>query len=120
MDLSGKFEILEEVAESSKAAIIICDLAGRIRVFNPAAVKLFEMNPPSYCSDLYGIQRRGEEQPMQPRELPLARALSGQVIEEFLEIRKANGAVRRVIASAHPLKGLGAIVICKLLPFVAP
>lgn len=111
MDSSEEFKILEEVAESIKDAIVVCDLEGCIRVFNPAAVKLFEINYPSYCSDLYGIRRSGEEQPMPPKELPLALALAGQMIEEPFEILKANGTVAQVMASAHPLNGLGAIVV---------
>ncbi len=115
MEPSEEFEILEEVAESIKDAVVICDIEGCIRVFNAAAVKLFEMNYPSYCSDLYGLHRRGEEQPVKPKELPLARALCGQVIEERFEIHKANGTVEQVVASAHPLNGLGAIVVCRRL-----
>ena len=113
MDPSEEFEILGEVAESIKDAVVMCDVEGCIRVFNPAAAKLFEMNYPSYCSDLYGIRRSGEEQPMPPQELPLARALFGQVIEECFEIHQANGTVQKVIASALPIDGLGAIVVCK-------
>ena len=57
----------------------MCDVAGCIRVFNPDAARLFAMNCPAIARICIGICRGGEEQPMPPQELPLARALFGQV-----------------------------------------
>lgn len=118
-DTSDEFQVLERVSISLCDAMISCDLKGYIRVCNPAALNLFgisKSNRLNMCSELYGMRRSGEEQPVHPSELPLTRALSGQeVLDEHFEIDQSNGTVVRVIVLARPLIGLGAVLVCRRL-----
>jgi PAS domain S-box-containing protein len=88
--------------------IVWVDARGIVVLINDAARALFGRafvgGHITQCVDEYGIQRP-DGTPMQPEEIPLARALlrRERVVDEPCRVRRPNGRVVEVLATATPL-----------------
>ena len=103
--------------------IVWVDARGVVVLINDAARALFGRafvgGHITQCVDEYGIQRP-DGTPMQPEEIPLARALlrRERVVDEPCRVRRPNGRVIEVLATATPLddelgRSVGAMLVLR-------
>src|SRR5207302_1774022 len=100
---------LEATLESLEAAVIACDEGGDLTVFNRAARVFHGAGP-------YTLYHADGQTPMTAAETPVARARSGERVQELeLVLAPQGGRRRRFVATGRPLRapdgrGLGAVV----------
>jgi PAS domain S-box-containing protein len=103
--------------------IVWVDAKGIVVLINDAARALFGRafvgGHITQCVDKYGIQRP-DGTPMEPEEIPLARALlkRERVIDERCRVRRPNGGLVEVLATATPLedergRSVGAMLVLR-------
>jgi len=122
--LSDTNEILQSILSSMGDAVIVADKQGNFLVFNPAAERMFgkgaTQKAPSEWSHEYGIYLTDRVTPFPPDQLPLARSIRGEAVnnvEMFVRHAKApNGIWTRV--NGRPLKGpdgelSGGVIVCR-------
>ena len=95
--------ILDQLAES----VIVTDVTGRIILVNAAAARLhgvarLDVEPDGYSDTYHLFTEAGDPHP--PSELPLARAVRGEVVSEArFRIRRPDGTEVLAIGDARPL-----------------
>jgi PAS domain S-box-containing protein len=99
---------LQLIIEQSSDAIIMADAQGVMRVFNPAAERLYGLGlgqaGAAGESDSAGLLSL-EGRPLPPEEGCLFRALRNEVVtEDRWKVRRADGAVRTLSGTAAPLR----------------
>ena len=113
-------QFFSALVEYSSDGIIACDVTGTLTVFNRAAREFHgipaDAPPPKKWSEHYGLYHRDGRSRLPLEDLPLYRALKGDVIrgEEIL-IEARNGSRTRVIANGRAIfdatgEKLGAVV----------
>jgi PAS domain S-box-containing protein len=123
-ELSSTNEILQSILSSMADAVIVADKQGNLLVFNPAAERMFGKGATqiafSEWSHEYGLYLPDRVTPFPPDQLPLARSIRGEEInnvEIFVRHAKApNGLWTRV--NGRPLKGpdgevSGGVIVCR-------
>jgi len=113
-------EFFSALVEYFSDGIIACDVAGTLTVFNRAAREFHgipaDSPSPKKWSEHYGLYHRDGSHRLPLEDLPLYRALKGDVVrDEEILIEAKNGARHRVIASGRAIYGaagekLGAVV----------
>lgn len=111
---------LRAVLESIRDGIVACDADGTLTYFNSATQELHglpvEPLPPAEWASHYQLYRRDGITPLQPDEIPLFRALAGEVVRDAeIVIAPQQGGQRRVLVCGEPLldergESLGAVV----------
>jgi PAS domain S-box-containing protein len=109
--LSDTNEILHSILASMADAVIVADKQGNFLVFNPAAERMFGKGATqiasSEWSQEYGLYLPDKVTPFPPDQLPLARSIGGEEVnnvEIFVRHAKApQGLWTR--ANGRPLKG---------------
>lgn len=86
---------ITNILESLNDGVIVADKAGRILFANQAAAAVSGTArpdvPPSAWSEQHGFFLPGTNQPFPPEELPLARAIRGEVIDDVeLQVRNPH------------------------------
>ena len=117
-------EILQSILSSMADAVIVADKQGNFLVFNPAAERMFGHGAtqiaPSEWSQHYGLYLPDRVTPFPTDQLPLARAIRGEEVnnvEIFVQHEKApNGIWTRV--NGRPLRGAdgkaaGGVIVCR-------
>ena len=100
--------LLRLIIEQSGEAIIMADERGILRVFNPAAERQHaatqrELEAPEWSS-AYGLLSL-EGRPLAPEEVPLYRAVHGEVVANARwRVRWPDGSVRTLEGTATPLR----------------
>jgi PAS domain S-box-containing protein len=84
--LQHQTRILQLILDSMSDAVAVADRSGKFLVFNPAAEKIlgrgaFEGGPRNW-SQFYGVFQRDTVTPYPSEDLPLARAIRGESVEE--------------------------------------
>lgn len=86
-ELVEQTEILTEVLDTISDGIIVADDEGNFRVWNPSAERMVGLGAsdtsPDEWSDHYGVYYADAKTLMPPEELPLARAIAGDSIDEM-------------------------------------
>ncbi len=108
-----ELEILRSIVENLADGVIVADREGRFLYFNRAAQSILGIGSTQesieHWSELYGCYRSDGVTPYPSAELPLARALDGETVDETeIFIRNANrpdGVC--IVAKANPLVGEG-------------
>jgi PAS domain S-box-containing protein len=113
-------EFFSALVEHFSDGIIACDLTGTLTVFNRAAREFHgipaDSPSPKKWSEHYGLYHRDGSHRLPLDDLPLYRALKGDVVrDEEIVIESKNGTRRRVIASGRAIydatgEKLGAVV----------
>lgn len=114
--------LVEQVVEQVGEGIIVCDAAGRISLFNPAAVqqhgtRAVGVKPPSWPST-YGMLTTANE-PLPLEEAPLYRALQGEEVRDArFNVRRSDDEIRMMLGTATPIRrpdgGIaGAVVVTR-------
>ncbi len=112
---------LDAVLENLDSGVIGCDAEGRPTVYNRASREQFgplvpSLNP-EFWAEHYGFYRADGITPLPTREIPLFRALSGElVVDVEMVIARKGGDPRTVVANGHAISGgdgapLGAVVV---------
>jgi signal transduction histidine kinase len=102
--------ILQSVLDNMGEGMAVSDDAGAFVIWNPAATRILGMGPidqgPEEWPRTYGLYRPGGRDLFDPAELPLARAMRGEEVNEVeLYHRPAGGGEGRWIsASARPFR----------------
>jgi len=122
-ELISQTEILHSILKDMGDAVIVADLEEKFLVFNPAAERMFGKGATSTrveeWSHHYGLYLPDMVTPCPPNELPLARAIRGEEVdnvEMFVRHTGAPGGIWTRI-SGRPLKDsrgdpAGGIVVC--------
>lgn len=110
LELQQQTRISQIMLDTIGEGVIIADKQGRFLLFNPAAIQLLGLGatdiPPEQWSQTYGLFLPDTETLFPSSELPLARALRGEAVDDVeLFCRNSNkpgGAW--VLCSSRPLK----------------
>ena len=118
-ELRRKEQFLQVLLDTLEEGIVACDDEGRITVFNPAARRLHglpeDAEPIGSIPTDQGL-RRADGSPMEPRENPLIRAMSGEQLRDVaIVLESESGEQRLVSVNGQSLVGdagwmLGAVV----------
>ena len=121
--LEVKGELLDAVLESIDVAVVACDAAGNLTLFNRTARAFHGLDlkavPPAEWPQYYSLRHADGVTPMAIDEVPLLRALKGEVVRSGeMVIAPKAGAPYTLLASGRPLrsaqgKSLGAVVAMK-------
>jgi len=122
--LSGTNEILRSILSSMADAVIVADREGKFLVFNPAAERMFGRGATevalSEWPEQYGLYLTDRTTPFPPEQLPLARSIRGEEVnnvEIFVRHAKAPlGLWTRI--NGRPLKDSngelsGGVIVCR-------
>lgn len=121
--LEQKQELLDAVLESVDVAVIACDAAGGLSLFNRAAREFHGLQPTALPSGdwaaHYDLYEADGKTPLAPHAIPLLRALAGEAVKDARIVIAPRGMKRRtLLASGRRLEGpggerLGAVVAMK-------
>jgi PAS domain S-box-containing protein len=108
--LAEQRQFLAAVLDNLSDAVVACDAQGRLSVFNPAAKELHGLPPepvPSHTwAEHYDLYRADGRTRMQPDEVPLARALAGEVVRDAGMVVAPRGRPpHELLASGQPIVG---------------
>src|SRR6267378_2172493 len=122
--LSDTNEILQSILSNMGDAVIVADKGGHFLVFNPAAERMFGKGatqmPFTEWSQRYGLYLADKITPFPHDQLPLARSLRGEEVdnvEVFVRHEKAPHGLWTEI-TGRPLRGasgdvLGGVIVCR-------
>ena len=122
--LSDTNEILQSILSNMGDAVIVADKGGHFLVFNPAAERMFGKGamqmPFTEWSQLYGLYLADKITPFPQDQLPLARSIRGEEVdnvEMFVRHERAPHGLWTEI-TGRPLRGangdvLGGVVVCR-------
>ena len=100
-ELRREEKFLQVLLDTLEEGIVACDAEGRITVFNPAARRLHglaeESEPIGRIPTDQGL-RRADGSPMEPRENPLIRAMSGEQLRDIEIILESEAGDRRKVS----------------------
>ncbi|HEY5098159.1 MAG TPA: PAS domain S-box protein [Acidimicrobiales bacterium] len=118
-ELRRKEQFLQVLLDTLEEGIVACDDEGRITVFNPAARRLHglpeDSEPIGSIPTDQGL-RRADGSPMEPRENPLIRAMSGEQLRDVAIVLESESSEQRLVSvNGQSLVGddgwmLGAVV----------
>ena len=119
-ELQGEQHLKAAVLDSVDSGIVACDADGVLTLFNRAAVAFHglpqEALPADRWPDHYDLYLADGETPMTPTEVPLLRALQGEVVDNVVMMIKPKGRpLRKVLATGRTMidaqgRILGAVV----------
>ncbi|GAC1478253.1 MAG: hypothetical protein NVS1B4_21830 [Gemmatimonadaceae bacterium] len=97
-------EFLTAMLEHLTEGIVACDETGRITVFNSATREFHglpaEPLPPEEWAGHYALFRPDGETPLATEEIPLMRALSGEVVRDAEMVIAPKGLPKRVVLAS--------------------
>lgn len=107
--LQREQEFLATVLDNLRAGVVACDADGRLTLFNQASRDLHGLPaapvPPELWRDYYDLYRLDGQTPLTPAEVPLLRALRGEIIrDDEIVIAPKNGASRVVLVSGQAIR----------------
>ena len=122
-ELARERELLDVVLDSIDVGVAVCSQAGEITMFNRAARKLHgfpaEQIPVEQWSNHYSLYAADGVTPLAPHEIPLVRALSGEIVKNAeMTVKSKDGRHRFLFASGRALHardgaGIGAVIAMK-------
>jgi PAS domain S-box-containing protein len=123
-ELSRSNEILESILSNMGDAVIVADKEQKFLVFNPAARQMFGKEPTATTaaewSRQYGLYLPDKVRLCSPEELPLARSIRGEQIDdvEMFVRNAANPDGMWILISGRPLRDVkgeisGGVIVCR-------
>jgi len=114
--LSVSSRLLRHIIDSLAEGVVVANVEGRFVLFNPAAERILSLGlmdvPLAEWSSVYGCFRPDMASPFPAEELPLARSLRGEVVDECEIFIRRNGSREGgwISVSSRPvIDGLGRI-----------
>lgn len=107
--LRGQTELLELILNNIGDPVIAVDEAGKLLLFNPAAIRLYGMGilgkPQSRMSERYGLFLPDGKTPYPNEQLPLNRAIRGEAVTDLeIFVRTPDAPMGAVLsAKAQPI-----------------
>lgn len=121
--MAQKQELLDAVLETVDVAVIACDAAGNLSLFNRAAREFHGLQATKLASadwaEHYDLYEADGTTRLAPHTIPLLRALAGEAVKDARIVIAPRGMKRRtLLASGRRLEGpsgerLGAVVAMK-------
>ncbi|KYF83090.1 hypothetical protein BE17_43520 [Sorangium cellulosum] len=108
-DVESRVRAQQMILDNIVDGVVVSDRDGKILYSNPAAETLLKATidsvSPDGWSDRYGFYRTDEQTPFPPDELPVARALQGEVVvaQEIFFRHSTNPAGGWLVVSARPV-----------------
>ena len=122
-ELARERELLDAVLDSIDVGVVVCSRVGEITLFNRAARAIHGLPPaamePDQWAEHYRLFLADGETVMAPDQIPLYRALHGELLDNTEMTVKPRGAAPRfVLASGRALhaadgSGIGAVIALK-------
>ncbi|MGX4640777.1 diguanylate cyclase domain-containing protein [Massilia sp. SYSU DXS3249] len=122
-ELARERELLNAVLDSIDVGVVVCSQSGDLTMFNDAAREIVGLTvapvPPGQWAEHYRLFHADGETLMAPEQVPLYRALHGELIENTeMTIKPPGAAPRIVLASGRALHakdgaGIGAVITLK-------
>lgn len=122
-ELARERELLDAVLDSIDVGIVVCSSAGELSMFNRAAQAIHgqraESPPPVEWASHYRLFEADGITPMSSEQMPLLRALRGEMVENAeLIVKPAERAPRFLLASGRALhaadgSSIGAVIALK-------
>lgn len=122
-DLARERELINVVLDSIDVGVVVCARNGEITLFNRAAVDIHGLPeariPPEEWAAHYQLFTGDGKTRMTPEQLPLFRALNGELVENSeIIVKPAHAAPRFLFASGRALHGrdgasIGAVIALK-------
>ena len=120
---ADRTSLLEAAVEQVAEGVVIVDRDGRILLWNAAAEAMIGLGPvassPAEWSSVYGCYRSDGVTPYPPEELPLARAIRGEHVEEaemFIRNPRVPEGVW-ISVNSRPLRGEGRALLGGVIVF---
>jgi PAS domain S-box-containing protein len=122
-ELRQQRQVLQSVLDQMSDAVVVADRNEKFVIFNPAAEQMFGLGPTDTTSqewpERYGVFYPDQRTPFRGEELPLARAIRGEEVND-IEIFVRNADIpdgKWVIVSGRPLRDAsgelqGGVVVC--------
>ncbi|AUX19605.1 uncharacterized protein SOCEGT47_000570 [Sorangium cellulosum] len=107
--LESRMRAQQTILDNIVDGVVVSDRHGKIIYSNPAAEALLKLTiadaSPDEWSQRYGLYRADEQTPFPPHELPVARALQGEVVvaQEMFFRHGNNPTGGWLVASARPV-----------------
>jgi signal transduction histidine kinase/CHASE3 domain sensor protein len=122
--LREQAELLRSVLDSIGDGVIVADAAGHLLLFNPAAVRIHGKGPadvpPERWPAEYGLYLPDQRTPYPAGDLPLARALRGEEVDDVAVLIRGPGssATTWTAVTARPLRAAdgslrGGVAVCR-------
>jgi sigma-B regulation protein RsbU (phosphoserine phosphatase) len=93
--LSVSSRLLRRIIDSLAEGVVVADAEGRFVLFNPAAGKILSLGfmdvPLTEWNSVYGCFKPDMVSPFPPEELPLARSLRGEAVDDCEIFIRRNG-----------------------------
>jgi CheY-like chemotaxis protein len=109
-------EVLRSVLETVAEGVVVTDVSGEFLIWNPAAERILGTGsariPAKDWPARFGLSFGGNLAPVAPEQVPLVRALAGEVVDErqaFYLDAGTGGESKQVTISARPLQKGGAV-----------
>ena len=121
--LSVSTALLRHVIDNLAEGVVVANLEGRFVLFNSAAERILSLGlmdvPLSEWSSVYGCFRPDTVTPFPSEELPLARSLRGEVVDDSeIYIRRNGGTTGGWISvSSRPVTGVRGDVLGSVVTF---
>jgi len=122
-ELARERELLNVVLDSIKVGVVVCSQDGEISVFNREAQEIHGLSAmplaPGQWAGHYGLFMADGKTPMAPEQLPLLRAMKGEVLENTeIVVKPPHAAPRHLLASGRALHArdgtnIGAVIALK-------
>ena len=122
-ELARERELLDAVLDSIDVGVVVCSSQGEITMFNRAAREIHGLPPvslpPAQWGEHFGLFCTDGVTPLAPHEIPLQRALRGELVDNTeLTVKPVEGAPRFLFASGRALHGkdganIGAVIALK-------
>jgi len=113
-DVDQDFDILTQLFQSSEDAVVVCNVAEEIILFNGTASQLYgrvKSVKLADCPEMFGMHTAEGTRLLRKDELPMYRALHGETIRGFeLLLRDRQHGTRHMAIDAYPIQKEGAII----------
>jgi len=120
--LHEQSRIMELMLENTAEGVVVADTTGKFLIWNAAATQIVGLGaadlPVEHWAEVYRCYRTDGVTLYQPEELPMARAIAGETVdeEEMIIRREGESSGRRISINARPLadaegKVLGGVIV---------
>jgi signal transduction histidine kinase/HAMP domain-containing protein len=118
----GQARLLRSILDNMGEGLVVCDATGSFTLWNPAASRILgqgpaEIAPPEWPHH-FGLMARAGGAPISPEDLPLVRALRGELVtDREIYVQPPAGHDHWIAATARPMRDEGGRLTGALVVF---